>query len=131
MMMRRTCLMTTARCSPRYTKASCVTMMMMFFFLTAHAQQQEYNNNKQVAAAAPIESDISPAEDDVSPAFLQVFKQQSSSAVVDTSSRDLWKWCGIPGCCLKVDCDAAYYIHPWIGLDAIPFNGKWAICCCC
>jgi len=123
--------MTTARCSPRYTKASCVTMMMMFFFLTAHAQQQEYNNNKQVAAAAPIESDISPAEDDVSPAFLQVFQQQSSSAVVDTSSRDLWKWCGIPGCCLKVDCDAAYYIHPWIGLDAIPFNGKWAICCCC
>ena len=131
MMMMRTCLMTTARCSPRYTKASCVTMMMMFFFLTAHAQQQEYNNNKQVAAAAPIESDISPAEDDVSPAFLQVFQLQSSSAVVDTSSRDLWKWCGIPGCCLKVDCDAAYYIHPWIGLDAIPFNGKWAICCCC
>mmetsp|Transcript_11355 Transcript_11355/g.28770 ORF Transcript_11355/g.28770 Transcript_11355/m.28770 type:complete len:125 (-) Transcript_11355:98-472(-) len=124
MMRRRTCLMTTARCSPRYTKASCVTMMMMFFFLTAHAQQQELD-------AAPIESDISPAEDDVSPSFLQVFQQQSSSAVVDTKSRDLWKWCGIPGCCLKVDCDAAYYIHPWIGLDAIPFNGKWAICCCC
>lgn len=69
--------MTTARCSPRYTKASCVTMMMMFFFLTAHAQQQD-NNNKQVEPAAPIESDISPAEDDVSPAFLQVFQQQSS-----------------------------------------------------
>ena len=62
--------MTTARCSPRYTKASCVTMMMMFFFLTAHAQQQELD-------AAPIESDISPAEDDVSPGHLLLLLGQN------------------------------------------------------